>query len=112
MDRAVPRQYGDVIVTWGNRGIRERNLLPAAAFSGGDGPVPRSDLRRRWGAPDEETGENSHIVSWRFFSSCAGWDPPPTASELYRGVRTSTPAARQLAVIRKWLGEATPREFV
>ena len=114
MVRAAPQRYGDVLVTWGDPWDTEPcDLLPAAAFAAGDGaPAPRADLRRRWGAPDEETGENSHTVTWRFFSSCAGWNPPPTAAELHHAVRTSTPDARQQAVIRKWLGEATPREFV
>ena len=106
MLRAAPQRYGDVLVTWGDPCDTEPcKLLPAAAFAAGDAaPAPRADLRRRWGAPDEETGENSHTVTWRFFSSCAGWNPPPTAAELHHAVRTSTPDARQQAVIRKWLG--------
>ena len=65
-------------IIWGDPWEMEPcTLLPAEAFAGSD-DVPRNiALRRRWGAPDEETGEHSRTVTWRFFSCTAGWPHPP-----------------------------------
>ena len=87
-------------------------LLPPGAFPVVDDPPPNRELRRLWGAPDAQTGEHSHAVTWRFFSSCAGWPRPPTAEEFYRALRADSPTPRQRGVIRTWLREATYSELL
>ena len=100
-------------IIWGDPWEMEPcTLLPAEAFAGSD-DVPRNiALRRRWGAPDEETGEHSRTVTWRFFSCTAGWPHPPTASDLYVAIRAPAPTRWQRAVIRAWLDEATYAELM
>ena len=101
------------VVTWGDpRETEPCTLLPVDAFANSD-EVPRNvALRRRWGAPDEETGQHSRAVTWRFFSCTAGWPEPPTATDLYVAIRAPVPTRRQRAVIRTWLDEATYAELM
>lgn len=87
-------------------------LLPPQAFVDSDTPPPDRELRRRWGAGDEETGPHSRAVTWRFFSSCAGWGVPPTAMELYAAIRAAAPTPRQRTVVSTWLLEATYSELL
>ena len=102
-----------VVVAWGDPWELEPCvLLPPEAFEASDTPPPDATLRRRWGAPDAETRANSRAVTWRFFSSCAGWRVPPTAAELYEAVVAEAPTPRQRTVIRAWLMEATYSELL
>lgn len=69
-------------------------LPPVDAFASGD-KVPRTLPWPSLVAPDEEAGQHSRTVTWRFFSYTAGWPEPPMAADLFAAFRAA--AAHALA---------------
>ena len=57
-------------------------------------------------------GPESMAVGGRLATSTAGWERPPTAAEFHEAVREKAPNARQRAILRVFLTEATEDEWI
>ncbi len=85
-------------------------LAPPDAFPKATGTAT---LRERFlpGHDAKAVREQSSTVVRRLASSCAGWVRKPTAPEFYRAIRAQKPTARQKALVRLWISEATNEEI-
>lgn len=57
-------------------------------------------------------GPESRAVGGRLATSTAGWENPPTAAEFHEAVHEKAPNARQRAILRCFLTEATDDEWL